>query len=138
MLRLAVTGSRDYTNERNVREWIFEAVEAFRATVESSYDRRRVNWDTLEHVTLIHGNARGFDRIAGRIAEQCGMKVEALSADWDMLDRNAGTSRNWEMIIRFKPNFGLVGPGEYGTGHMLGAMRDSGLLFLDKSALPIV
>lgn len=125
-------------SERIVREYIFEAIETFRAEVkEARY--MNLDWTTLEHVTLIHGKARGFDTLAANIAAECGMAVLGIGADWNgPIGRDAGTSRNWQLIIEGKPNYGLVGPGQYGTGHMLGAFRSSGIPFLDKSAFPIV
>lgn len=139
MLRLVVTGSRNFRSERIAREYIFEAIDAFRATTESSFDRRKVDWTTLEHVTLIHGKARGFDTICANIAAECGMSVLGIGADWDgHIGRDAGTSRNWQLIIEGKPNYGLVGPGEYGTGHMTGVLRSSGIPFLYKGDQPIV
>lgn len=125
-------------SERIVREYIFEAIETFRAEVkEARY--MNLDWTTLEHVTLIHGKARGFDTLAANIAAECGMTVLGIGADWNgHLGRDAGTSRNWEIIIKGKPNYALVGPGEYGTGHMTGALRSSGIPFLFKGDQPIV
>lgn len=138
MLRLVVTGSRDFRSERLVREYIFEAIETWR---KESKDARyaRLDWSSYQHVTLIHGKARGFDTLAASVGEACGMRVVGIGADWNgPIGRDAGTSRNWQLIIEGNPNYGLVGPGEYGTGHMQGALRSSGVPFLDKSALPIV
>lgn len=139
MLRLVVTGARGFTDKDKVREYIFEAIEEYRATTESSYDRRTVNWDTLTHVTLIHGKAPGFDRLCAAVAKDCGMSVVGVGADWDgPIGRDAGTSRNWQLIREGKPNYGLVGPGRYGTGHMISALRKSAIPFLYKGADPIL
>lgn len=137
MLRLVVTGSRDFKNKSLVRQWIFEAVDEFRAT-SKELQYRPVDWTVLSHVTLIHGRARGFDSLAAEVARDCGMIIHDFPADWNVIDSAAGHSRNWEMIIKGKPNFGLVGPGQYGTGHMRGALIGSGIPFLDKSDQPIV
>lgn len=138
MLRLVVTGSRKFTCEHTVREYIFEAIETWRA---ESKDARyaHLDWSTYQHVTLIHGKARGFDSLCASVGKQCGMVVIGIGADWDgHLERNAGTSRNWQLIIEGKPNFALVGPGESGTGHMTGALRASGINWLFKGDQPII
>lgn len=48
--------------------------------------------------TVVHGAARGVDRIAGQEAEKLGLLVEAHPADWDRFGKSAGYRRNAEMI----------------------------------------
>lgn len=137
-LRLVVTGSRKFTNEYLVRNWIFEAIEEWRATSEEAKYSFIDMSSNLEWVTLIHGKARGFDSLAASVAEQCKMTVYGIDAEWDQLGSStAGTSRNVALILEGKPNFGLVGPGEYGTGHMTGLLRNLGIPFLYKGDQPI-
>ncbi len=54
--------------------------------------------------TVIHGDARGADRIAARVAESLGMEVEAYPADWKRLGRRAGIERNLLMLDGADPD----------------------------------
>ena len=49
-------------------------------------------------VTVIHGDARGADRMAGRIADEMGFSVEAFPAEWEKYGRAAGPIRNRQML----------------------------------------
>ena len=48
--------------------------------------------------TVIHGDCRGADRMAGKIAAEMGHVVEAFPADWTHHGRAAGPLRNSDMI----------------------------------------
>lgn len=47
---------------------------------------------------LVHGDARGADRVMERAALRLGMKIEAHPARWTELGRAAGPVRNREMV----------------------------------------
>lgn len=47
---------------------------------------------------LLHGGARGADRVIGRAAYQLGWPVEVLPADWRRHGRAAGPIRNRELL----------------------------------------
>ena len=47
-----------------------------------------------DHAIVIHGAARGLDSLAGSLAEQRGLTVEAHPADWSLHGRAAGPIRN--------------------------------------------
>lgn len=49
-------------------------------------------------VTIIHGDCRGADRIAGYVARRLGMTVIPVPAKWTELGRRAGPIRNQVMI----------------------------------------
>ncbi len=53
---------------------------------------------------VIHGGARGADRLAGEAAELLGLPVKGYNADWDRLGRSAGAIRNRQMIEDGKPD----------------------------------
>lgn len=55
------------------------------------------------HCVVIHGNARGVDRLAGLYAEQCGLEVIAVPADWGRYGRAAGPVRNRAMLDQHHP-----------------------------------
>jgi hypothetical protein len=46
---------------------------------------------------IVHGDARGADRLAADEAGKAGMLVEAHPARWDVLGKRAGLIRNTEM-----------------------------------------
>ena len=65
-----------------------------------------------------HGDARGVDRDAGRIAKQAGYEVEAMPADWSQ-GRKGGVLRNEEMLRREPlPVLGVEFPGGRDTADM--------------------
>jgi hypothetical protein len=70
-------GSRGYSDERRVRE-VLAALPA----------------DTR----VIHGAARGADRIAAAVAESLGFAVRGYPADWKAEPRRAGYIRNALML----------------------------------------
>lgn len=47
--------------------------------------------------TVVHGNARGVDRMAHQEAQKAGLLVEPHPADWDRHGKGAGFIRNEEM-----------------------------------------
>lgn len=51
-----------------------------------------------EDTTLIHGDCRGADRIAGEIGKRLGHRVVAVPAQWDIYGRGAGHIRNAAMV----------------------------------------
>lgn len=54
-------------------------------------------------VTIIHGDARGADRIADHCARRWGFAVERYPADWSKHGRRAGIIRN-NVMLDTKPN----------------------------------
>lgn len=74
------------------------------------------NWDDLETMldvfesieddidTVIHGDARGADSLAGTIAMIKGKHVIAVPADWKTHGRAAGPIRNRKMFDENKPD----------------------------------
>jgi len=81
--RILVTGSRDWINE---------------AGMASSLKAAANNNVYGFPVVLVHGTARGADRMAAAIAHQWGWKVEAHPAQWENYGKRAGFVRNAEMV----------------------------------------
>lgn len=90
VFRVAVTGGRDHviTHEEDKR---------FRALLQEKWLSGGVI-----HLVVLHGNARGVDQEAARIAELCGFPAVPFEAPWDTLGRVhravAGPLRNWMML----------------------------------------
>src|SRR5512146_256267 len=58
-----------------------------------------------EGSVVIHGGARGADKLAGRAAKERGHKVQVFVADWDKLGKSAGPRRNSQMLTEGKPDY---------------------------------
>ena len=94
---------------------------------------RALMWSTLDrlhaehHFTLlIHGDARGADRLAGEWARERGIEVLACPADWKRYGRGAGPKRNRQMLDE-RPDLVVAFPGGSGTRHMVLIAEDAGV-----------
>lgn len=76
-LRVLVTGSREWTR---------------RAVISLQLAKLPVG------SIVMHGDARGADRIAAAIAESLDLVVEDYPADWKRYGRKAGILRNFDML----------------------------------------
>ena len=85
-MRVIVTGSREVGADPNVARRIIED-RLYRLAVEAS----------PKNVTIVHGAARGVDRIACQEAEKAGLLVEAHPANWETHGKAAGFIRNEHM-----------------------------------------
>lgn len=88
MLRILVTGSRQIIdNHAAVAKTLNGTVRAMAAR----------GYDTSE-LTIVHGGARGLDRLAGTVARVQGWGEEVHFADWKTHGRAAGPLRNKAMV----------------------------------------
>ena len=85
-MRILVCGDRNWTNR--------EAIER---------ELRKFPPDTV----VIHGAAPGADTIAGEVAKDLGLTVEAYEADWWLYGRAAGPIRN-QRLLEAQPDQGLA------------------------------
>lgn len=74
--RVIVCGSRDWTDRNAIAERLAD-----------------LPGDTV----VVHGAARGADRIAGQEAQKLGLLVEEHPADWNLHRKRAGFIRNEQM-----------------------------------------
>lgn len=58
---------------------------------------------TLQPDVLIHGDCRGADRLAARLAKELGIEVRAYPADWNQ-GPSAGPRRNQRMLDLESPD----------------------------------
>jgi hypothetical protein len=91
---VVVTGSRDYTDETKVRKHLAQLPRPAR---------------------VIHGNYRGLDKLAARVATELGFEVKPVSADWEKHGRAAGPIRN-RVMLNLRPNMVLAFPLEDSVG----------------------
>lgn len=94
-------------------------------------DRARIAdrlFDCPVTATIVHGAAKGADRIAGQEAEKLGLLVEAHPADWDGKGKAAGVIRNAEMAALGADLCIAFWDGRsVGTLHMIEEARRSGI-----------
>ena len=90
-----------------------------------NFDDRDLMWSTLDRLhaeyqftLLIHGDARGTDRLAGAWAQERGIAALVCPADRKRYGRAAGPKRNRQMLAE-KPDLVVAFPGDSGTRHMV-------------------
>lgn len=67
--------------------------------------------------TVIEGDARGVDQIAGEWARARGIDLIKFQADWKNEDRHAALIRNERMLVEGRPDLVIAFPGGSGTSH---------------------
>jgi hypothetical protein len=109
-LRVLVTGARTWTDPEPIRR------ELARLPAGS---------------VVIHGDARGADRLAGALAAELGLEVLACPAEWRRYGRAAGLVRNRAMLKEHRPQLVLAFHPALekarGTKHMVELARKSGV-----------
>lgn len=109
-LRVLACGSREWADWSTVREALHEVA----------------NGRVGRYVTLVHGDCRGADRIAGRIAVDLGWDVRRFPANWAAHGRAAGPIRNRAMLA-VRPHV-VVAFGEgRGTDDLVGEAERRGI-----------
>jgi hypothetical protein len=101
-VRILVCGGRDFEDE---------------AYVEKMLDRLLAARGPFER--LIHGDARGVDRMAGKWARGHGILEWDFLPEWHRVDQRDGLSRNQRMIIAGAPDLVVAFPGGMGTENMV-------------------
>ena len=103
------------------------------------------DWDTLDGVlsydlqpddTLIHGDARGADRLAAlwfrSVARDPDRQIEQYPAEWGKYGNAAGHIRNKRMLEEGKPDkvvaFNTGGPG---TANMVKLAKEAGVKVIE-------
>lgn len=87
-MRILVTGSRDLAEDENMSYFV-------RSLIATVIGNRGVS---PHQVTVVHGGARGADKICAQEAEKLGCLVEEHPAQWDEHGRSAGPIRNKKMV----------------------------------------
>jgi SLOG family YspA-like protein len=111
-----VTGGRDYADRDYVFEWLDDVALAFKDAKSSP-------------LTLMHGDARGVDRIAGDWAEEHNIPVKVFPANWDRDGRAAGPIRN-QLMLDQNPVFVIAFPGGKGTADMIDRASRKGVIVI--------
>lgn len=100
-MRVLVCGGRKYSNQ---------------ATIDKVLDRLH---EESPITLLVHGGAKGADRLAYLWAVAKGIKHRAHYPDWKAHGYAAGPIRNVQMYQREKPHLVVSFAGGSGTAHMV-------------------
>jgi hypothetical protein len=123
------------TSENN---FVYVLIAGGREFRDTDWMRRQIEAIVLRSqgstVRIIHGGARGADRLAGECALSAGLEVGVFGADWDRYGKSAGYRRN-ERMARFLVRKRQAGahvevvlfPGGKGTEHMRNIAKRSSL-----------
>jgi hypothetical protein len=106
-----VCGGRDFTDYN----WLANTLEA------------AIVYGKMDITQIIHGNARGADRLADRWASKMGIPCRRFDADWKTHRRKAGPIRNQQMIDEGKPDLVIAFPGPPGTADMTARAKRHGI-----------
>jgi len=79
-MKLLIAGSRNFTDYRLLSDSVAQVLS-----------------DVTEPVTVISGTAKGADTLGERYAEEHGLEVVRMPADWDKHGKAAGFIRNKDM-----------------------------------------
>ena len=108
----------------------------------SKFTDRRLMWSVLDrlhakhHFTLlIHGDARGADRLAGEWASERGVEVLACLVDRKRYGREAVIKRNREMLAA-KPDLVVAFPGDSATRYLVFIAEDAGVKVIYPDDMP--
>lgn len=105
-MRVLVCGGRNYA-DRDKMDRVLRLVDRAKGPIRA----------------LIHGAAKGADRLAAKWAEDTGLaefgEVLAFPADWNKHGVAAGPRRNQEMLDVGKPDLVIAFPGGRGTADMV-------------------
>lgn len=128
-LRILITGSRAWTDRKAIARALTDAIDKHGAhlLIQDEHGPKLL-WD---QITVVHGGARGADRIAGQIAAVWGMHVEEHPADWDQYGKAAGAIRN-KAMVNLGADVCLAFPTQrsIGTRHCMQLARDAGIPIL--------
>lgn len=117
-MRLLVCGGREYSD----RDWLHYFLDELRITEDAAGNSIRL---------LIHGDARGADRLAHGWAVDMGIQPVRVPAMWDIHGNRAGAIRNVNMLL-LEPHLVVAFPGGPGTAHMVRISKAKGIRVVES------
>jgi hypothetical protein len=111
-MRVLVCGGRDWEEEGFVEQTLNRILVA-----RGPFDR------------LIHGNARGVDRVAGNWARKKGVLEWLFLPDWHRVEASHGHNRNQLMMAMGTPDLVIAFPGGIGTAKMIEQAKERSSLW---------
>jgi hypothetical protein len=112
-VRILVTGSREFTSELLAYAIVYDLMDEFG-----------------KDIVLVHGNARGADKLMAYSAGLLDLETESHPADWEKHGKAAGFIRNKEMVdAGAEVCIALLVDGEpcRGTRHCAGLAEETGI-----------
>jgi len=104
-MKVLVCGGRAFHNK-----------EAVQSVLDNLYKSRDIS-------LIIHGGARGADKLAGEWAHKVGIACAEYKANWDFYKKAAGPIRNGWMLQFGEPDLVVAFPGGDGTADMVRSAR---------------
>ena len=112
-MRLLVCGGREYGDRENLHLYLDELI-AIEQDLGNNYR------------LVIHGDARGADRLAHGWAVERGLQPVRVPALWEAHGNRAGAIRNANMLL-LEPHLVVAFPGGAGTAHMVRIAKAKGI-----------
>ena len=114
-MRVLVCGGRDYTDTK----WLYWFMDRLHATYGVG--------------TVIEGDARGADRIAGYWARMNRIENLKFPADWEKHGKAAGPIRNQKMLVEGNPDLVVAFAGGRGTADMMKRAKAAEITVIEVS-----
>lgn len=121
-MRVLVCGGRDYDDYDYVRHVLYDFCDTH-GLADNEYKMP-------SNLTVIHGGAKGADRLADQWAVVNWVPVEQFNADWDTYGKSAGPIRNQQMLDT-GIDYVIAFPGGKGTEHMKKIARKAGVSVIE-------
>lgn len=118
-MKVLVCGGRDYNDYDRMRSVLDSICDEF-----GLWDEGRL---VPKDITIIHGGARGADRLADQWAVTNWVPIKEYKADWAKYGKSAGHRRNQEMLDKAKPDLVIAFPGGRGTADMVRRAKQAGV-----------
>ena len=97
-----------------------------------SYQELKSLIDGFKNIEIIiHGGAKGADKLVGKIAREKGIEEIEFPANWEEYGRAAGPIRNKQMLDEGKPDAILAVKGGRGTENMINQALKAGVEVYD-------
>lgn len=112
-MKVLVCGGRDYTDYAALAKVLTEL-----------HGERNIT-------EIIHGDARGADRMSGTWAAANNIPVNVFPACWNIHKNAAGAIRNHKMLAESKPDVVVAFAGGNGTKDMVKISLDAGVDVID-------
>lgn len=100
--RILIAGGRDFRYQK----FLFRTMDRLTESIDKP-------------IVVIHGDAKGADRLGRDWAKFRNHKIETFPANWKKHGRSAGPIRNQQMLDEGKPHKVVVFPGGTGSEHMM-------------------
>lgn len=82
---------------------------------------------------IIHGGARGADKLASDYAFMMGIEEKCFPADWKRHGKAAGPIRNQQMMDEGRPDLVVAFPGGVGTADMVWRAKSAKIPVIEAS-----